>query len=84
MTLRCFTDGNDTVIAEDETDATAVWCDLMGEKVEDYADTIAWKEVPMDKVLEIDWNDGECGVVERTVAEWIEYTGRGHLCSADY
>ena len=48
--------GPDWVIARDERDAWEVWCEHMGEKVEDYLNFDDWDPVPDDRELRI-WHD---------------------------
>ncbi len=80
--LRVYRDGidGDMVIAESAADATVVWCESVGERLEDYESQMQWVEADPAKPITIqDEYDGQ----SRTAipAEWIKLQGRGFLCT---
>lgn len=74
-----------TVVARDEDDAWAVWCDSIGEKREDYQGS-SWEQVPDDELVSIIRDVyAEHHVKDTmTAAEWAAKDGRGFLCSTEW
>lgn len=78
------------IIARDERDARAIWCESMGEKLEDYPDQ-EWAEVPGEQTLtmmvdadgKICCSDDRFAALKLNAAEWIAREGRGYL-GGDY
>jgi len=56
MTLKCFENGADTVIAESVEDAWKVWCETTGEDREDYED-MEWLIKPDDRLITIRYEE---------------------------
>lgn len=87
--LHVFFDLESTwVVARDETDAMAVWCELTGEDAVDYPD-IEWVPCGDDSTLTIqvdeagEISDGPYSLT-KTCAEWAAHNGRGFLAAEDY
>ena len=90
MALHVWTNGTDTVIAEDRNDALRVMQEHTGDPCEEY-DRDDWRVHPDDKVLPIRYEEGELDlppgtkpVVTRTCAEWIAANKRGFLCTTEW
>ncbi len=88
--LHVFKNDCDWVIAASEADAVEVWCEAMGERLDDYADdeNLGFKRIDDDKDLTI-WCDrgtGEpseidgdgCDPITKPCRDWVQ-RGRGHL-----
>lgn len=87
MALKCFSDGTDTVVAESEQDAYAVWKETIGASYHDEAaEGERLLELPDDKVLTITNDEAPEGEekVSMTCAQWAEQTGRDFLCSTEF
>lgn len=83
--LKCFSNGNDWVIAYNEEDAWNIWCKTMGEDRDDYRD-YSWEEVSGDTVLTCyDENSSDTELAKsKTASAWVAECGRGFFMSLDF
>lgn len=92
--LYLFESGNpDWVVARDEKDALAIWCEHVGEKSTDGYDPEDWERRPDDYTAKY-WIDPDTGkisddsdgntLVELTAAEVVRRFGRGFIASVDF
>jgi hypothetical protein len=82
VALKVWTDGTDTVIAEDIRDVQKVIEELHGSWESEDDD---WGEVKDEsEVITIHNFDGNGAVLSKTAGEWIVSEGRGFLCSTEY
>lgn len=91
MTLHCYTDDCDTVIAESVEDANRAWEAWSGPS--GVHDPEAWDQVPDEQTITIHCDasgapstpgDGGVGPVTKTAAEWAAGRGRGFLCTTEW
>jgi len=76
--MRVWTNGTDTVIAEDVNDAWLVWEEHTGEQMEDYPDDEWVERTGTLSVWDDDSENDEYEV--KDCADWAA-DGRGFLCS---
>ena len=84
LLLKVWTDGTDTVIAEDIRDVQRV---MEHHAASWESEDDDWRVVANDKVIRIrvESNDETPDrVVIKNAAEWIAEKGRGFLCSTEY
>lgn len=85
--MKVFTNGTDTVVAENLADVQAVIEAQYGATFEQEGWTLdEWREVPSDKPITIcNVHDrGSDDKETRTAAEWAALDGRGLLCSTEW
>lgn len=90
--LYVYCNGTDWVIACDEADALAVWCEYTGQAREDYDISEPFEQWPDDRLLSVFTDEhgnicepGDDGgaPMKRTCREWAKLEGRGFLCSTE-
>lgn len=85
--MKVFTNGTDTVVAEDLADVQRVVEAQYGATFEQEGWTLdEWEQVPDDKPITICNVDGRGhdDKETRTAAEWAAHDGRGLLCSTEW
>lgn len=86
--LHVFENDYEWVVAESEEDCNGAMSDSVGATYDD-EDEIEWVQLPDDADLII-WLDDQGDVsddgnlVIGQMSAWIEYNGRGLLCSSEY
>lgn len=83
MSLRLYTNGYETCVAESPADARALYCAHVGESPDDplFSPIEGWRERPGEKLAIVDRDTGD--VVFRDATEWIA-GGARFLCSTEY
>jgi hypothetical protein len=91
--LHCFTNGTDTIVAEDLSHAISIWREIIAENASD-DDFDPFEQVPDNKLLiigfedELDrWpvGDDQHGIYHTaTASAWANCVGKGFLCSTEY
>ena len=80
--LRAYSDGTDTFVAYSLDDVWLLRDELCGN---DAYEENEFEAIPMERKLKImDENHDPESAVEKTVKEWIEFNGRGFLCSTEF
>ncbi len=80
--MKCFSDGTDTVVCEERDGIQVIIEEIYGEDHD--RDFMDFEELPPDQELSIAVDGTEASRKVRTVREWIEIEGKGHLCSTEY
>jgi len=81
--MKCFYNDVDWVIAEDESDAWDIWCEVLGEEQEDY-EHMLWEDLPLTNILTMYDEQKDNILIVKSVAEFIEESGRGFLMSTEF
>lgn len=83
--LQCYFNGQDWVIAEDEADATGLFCERYGERPDDYEGMLDWKKKDPNAKLRITIDsDPDEQPEAKTIDEIIKLFGRGFLASTEW
>lgn len=81
--MKVFTNGIDTVVADDLADVERVFEEHTGYRFAHEGMPLDdWREVPSDKRITIGNLDD--GPETRTAVEWAQLEGRGFLCSTEW
>ena len=83
--MTVFTNGTDTVVANDRADIASVIESFYGSTMEQEGWSLDdWREVPDGKPITISNYDGNDNKLTLTAAEWAARDGRCFLCSTEW
>jgi len=82
--LRVYTNGVDTVVAYSPDDALKCMCEQTGESIEAYLQYAEEFYLNECKGLSIYLAENNSAKTTKTLQEWVEWNGRGFLCSTEW